>query len=423
MHLRLLRNGTTLLALRITHTLRPCPCEDGFLFPGAIMGAQAEPSICPFPPYLEDLRALCHPDPSSPALHEETLRSTAYTEVTTILRWLSSAFAPATKRAYEKEVHRFCCWALFVARKPLRAMTRGDLEAYETFLLDPPGSWCAIRNRRRNDGAWRPFEGALSEKSRTFAFGVLENLFSFLVDAKIVVQNPVRELRRLRKAITSGRKKPSASLPWKSFDLLVEQLKAECLRVRAGSRQHLEAERMLFVILFMASTGIRAEELVCVRLSDLCCLPPTSYRDESWSLFIGSAKERLESISLNRTAVYAIWRYLTARGIPFPPACSSVPLLSRLGSNQQSIPLTRDAVYYLFKKALSRVADNIEREYPEDASRFRKATPHWLRVTYCRNAADTGHSLPTIQRQVRHRSIVTTADNVQIQNVWRLLRD
>ncbi|WP_454742781.1 tyrosine-type recombinase/integrase [Cupriavidus necator] len=391
--------------------------------PGATMGAQVETSLSPFPPYLEDLRALCHPEQTSTVLLDEVLRSTAYREVTAILQWLSSAFAPATKRAYEKEVHRFYCWALFVARKPLSAMTRTDLESYEAFLGDPPSSWCAIRNRRRINGAWRPFEGALSEASRTFAFGVLENLFSFLVDAKKAVQNPVRELRRVRKALTSGRKRPSPSLPQISFDLLVRELKAECLRATAGSRQRLDAERMLFVILFMASTGIRAEELVCVRHSDLCGHPATSSRDESWSLSVRGATERVEIIALNRTAVYAVWRYLTARRIPFPPARSNAPLLSRLGSDEQFLPLTRDSVYVIVKKALSLVADNIELEHPEDAARFRKATPHWLRVTYCRMAADAGHSLPTIQRQMRHQSIATTANNVQTESRWRLPRD
>lgn len=352
------------------------------------MVAQPDPPIIPqLPSSLRDLQTLCQPEnPCDPL--DCALLNGAYRELGTVLRWLSSFSTRATERAYEKEVHRFYCWALFVARKLLAEITQSDLDSYE-FLRDPPESWCGMRNRRRAAGDWRPFEGPLSDASCAFAFRVLESLFSFLVDFRHIEHNFFRERRRLRKKSASGTQKPSRALPFLSFRLLTQELKSECAKFSVDHPAHAEAERMLFVIQFIGNTGVRGEELARIRLSDIFCYKSPSLGDETWLVSLRDANGQLaRRIVLNPSAKFAILRYLVARGVPFPPPPSPAPLLSRFRGDQQISPLGRDSVYGIVKIALNLVANNIEDKHPVEAARFRKATPRWLRVTYYRIIAN-----------------------------------
>ena len=355
-------------------------------------------SISPFPSSLRDLRTLCQPghpcDPVDRALHDG-----AYQELGTVLQWLSGFATHATERAYEKEVHRFYCWALFIDRKLLAEITPSDLDFYDAFLRDPPDSWCGMRNRRRTAGDWRPFEGALSDASCSFAFRVLESLFSFLVDFRHIQYNLFRERRIRRKKSAMGSTKPSRSLPLLSFVRLLRELELECEKFPVGHPAHDEAERMLFVIRFMGNTGIRGEELACIRLSDLFCYKSPSSGDETWSLSLRNASgQQARKIVLNPSAKYAIYRYLAARGIHIPPPPSATPLVSRLHGDEQAVPLGRDSIYGIVKNAVNIVADRIEHKNPDEAARFRKATPHWLRVTYRRMNVDSRQNVYAIPR-------------------------
>ncbi len=364
------------------------------------MAAQAdEMTISPFPSSLRDLRTLCQPEhPCDPA--DRTLRDGAYQELGTVLQWLSGFTTSATERAYEKEAHRFYCWVLFVDRKLLAEITQSDLDSYEAFLRDPPDHWCGMRNRRRAAGDWRPFEGALSDSSCSFAFRVLESLFSFLVDFRHIQYNLFRERRLLRKKSATGPQKPSRSLSFLSFDRLIRELEPECAKFPVGHPAHEEAERMLFVILFMGNTGVRGEELARIRLSDLFYYKAPSLGDEKWSLSLRSARgQRARYIDLNPSAKYAVWRYLAARGVPLPPPPSPVPLVCRLHEERPVVPLGRDSIYGIVKRALNLVADKIEHKYPDEAARYRKASPHWLRVMYFRMNTDARQDVYAFPRK------------------------
>lgn len=336
------------------------------------------------PTTLREFQALC--EKGCPGhFFDAAFCSGAYRELDLLLQWLSSFSENATKRAYEKEVHRFYCWTFFVCRKLVAEIGASDLDSYENFVRNPPKSWCGTRNRRRAAGLWRPFEGALSETSCRFAFRVLDSLFAFLADFSKIQRNPFRVWFRVRKSSSMERRKPSPSLSFSSFSLLIKILNAECERFSRDQPERAATERMLFVIDFMGNTGVRGEELACIRLSDLFVYRSPVSSDDKWLFSLTNiCGEKYRRIVLNASAKLAVLRYLLARGLPFPPPPSAAPLVSRLCNAEPLIPLGKDSIYGIVKDGLDLVASKIEQEHPDEADQFRKASPHWLRVTFHR---------------------------------------
>ncbi|CAG9184435.1 tyrosine-type recombinase/integrase [Cupriavidus pampae] len=337
----------------------------------------------------------------------------ADTDIDAIHTWLAE-YPPtsSTFRAYRKEAQRFYCWVIGIAGKPLSSLKREDLDAYRAFITNPPAEWCGRRNARKATGQWKPFEGPLSERSRAYAMTVLEGLFTYLTDVRYLDGNPFKAARYRRKAGPQPGKVPK-HFPLHTFERLVSALQSECERLAGQGDAHIEAERMLFVVRFLANTGLRRFELAKARLGDMY-----PYRDEKaaatyWFLTVVGKGEKTEPVAINQAAVAALERYLRLLGLDRRHSDPATPIVIRLGHQglqaALSEPLTNDAMYNLVKKALRTAARILEVEHPEDAVLIRKATPHWFRHTFTTLMSQNGHPLPVIQSQLRHASIATTA--------------
>lgn len=111
------------------------------------------------------------------------LQIAADTDVEAVRLWLAEyAGSPHTLRSYRKEAVRLLLWATQALGKPLSSLTREDFLLYEQFLAAPTGDWADPARPRR--GGMRPlFDGALSERSRHQALGIVSGLLSYLVSA------------------------------------------------------------------------------------------------------------------------------------------------------------------------------------------------------------------------------------------------
>ncbi len=105
-------------------------------------------------------------------------------------------------------------------------------------------------------------------------------------------------------------------------------------------------------------------------------------------------------------ADFARYRHFHALA-PLPAENGRVPVI--LGIAGRSSALTPTAVYQIVKDTFRRIADALEPEDSDKASRVRRASTHWLRHTAATHQAEAGTPVHHIQQNLRHSSIGTTS--------------
>ena len=197
-------------------------------------------------------------------------------DLAAIQAWLQLHESAATQRAYRKEAERVLLWAVVQLGKPLSSLTTEDAIAYRAFLRDPkPRARWVGPHRQRSAPDWRPFtqqdraekdkSQVLSPASIAYALNVVNNLFGWLVDQRYLLANPF-----------SGVKVPSAERK-RVLDTSHAFTEAEWLLVRTIAndleRKHgwegAAAIRARFLLDFSYATGLRAGELVGLRLKQI----------------------------------------------------------------------------------------------------------------------------------------------------------
>ncbi|WP_432262802.1 tyrosine-type recombinase/integrase [Cupriavidus sp. TMH.W2] len=370
------------------------------------------------PPSLDEIAKRGLPDHLSGRdganrCHTGVRQIAADTDIEAIHVWLAEyTDRAATLRAYRKEVQRFYCWVVGIARKPMSSLTREDLDGYREFLAAPPASWCGRRNARKATGQWKPFEGPLSPRSRAYAMTVIEGLFTYLTDVRYLDGNPFKAARFRRKVGPQPGQLPKF-FPLHTFERLMAALQSECERLMGEGDQHIEVERMLFVVRFLANTGLRREELAKARLGDLYLNRDIASATDFWFLTVTGKGDKTASIAVNRAAMGALERYMRLLKLDPRRSDPHTPLVVKIGlqglNASLSQPVSEDSIYGIVKKALRLAATILKAEHPEDANTLLKATPHWFRHTFTTLMTQLGHPLPLIQSQLRHASIATTA--------------
>ncbi|MFV8598621.1 phage integrase family protein [Ralstonia pseudosolanacearum] len=129
-------------------------------------------------------------------------RITAGHDYAAIQTWLSLwPEGSHTWRAYRKEAERFLAWAILERGKAFSDLATDDCLAYRAFLAqaDFGPRWSGPRVARSLPG-WRPFQGALSPRSRAYAEQALTALCAWLVGRRYLDSNPWDGLPTLRVA-------------------------------------------------------------------------------------------------------------------------------------------------------------------------------------------------------------------------------
>lgn len=315
--------------------------------------------------------------------------------------WLALQESEATRRAYRKEAERLILWAIIERSKPLSSLTTEDATAYRAFLRHPaPRSRWVGPARPRMSPEWRPFAGALAARSVAHALSVLGALFRWLIEQRYLLANPFAGIK-----VRGGSRSAAldASRAFSDGEWAWIRVVADGLEWSQGWSEP-AAQRLRFVLDFGYACGLRAGELVGLRLGQL----QVDSHGEHWLDLVGKGGKagRVAVPSLARAALDT---YLAQRGLPTTRSRwdPGMPLLASLQEDGAAITSAR--LRAMLRRFFEAAAAAVENESPAAANKLRRATPHWLRHTHATHALDRGAELTSVRDNLRHASISTTS--------------
>lgn len=342
----------------------------------------------------------------------------ADTDLEAIATWLQeNEHSKQTYRVYRKEVERLISWTYLTQQKPLSSLTREDINDYYAFLADPQPllMWCARRYNLRTSPEWRPFEGGLADRSRKHSMTVLGSLFSYLFDMGYLSGNPMIRWGKKRQTVETESNNVLAQdnyLDKKELNLLFETLETAADQIQkndaAGLRLKTKYERWLFLVRFLVNTGMRRDELAIATIRDMRYETHAMTNESKWFMMVKGKGSKYRKIIIPSGAMRAWARYQEHHQHTASPMGGDCPLLLSAWGGEQS-SLSGQAVYSIVKEALTFGQEALFESHPQIAAKFLKATPHWLRRSFATIASQHKISIQTVQLQLGHSSIETTA--------------
>lgn len=341
--------------------------------------------------------------------------------------WLSRyKEKPATQRSYRKEAERFLLWCARELQKPLSSVTSPDCQRYRAFLQAVPASWVQRGPLLRTDPAWRAFRTQPSAASQKQALVILQTLFGGLVDAGYLVANPMRMLMK------------SFNLPATKMDIGRAFSQAEwqhvlnCLEVLPVGPERL---RLKCILALLVTSGIRLDELAKARHRDLR-LEQLPDLPETWVLTVTGKRNKTREVPLHSEVVQLLARHsrdfveedsLLAPVNPMDLALirtlhasvaqwrkvegvggADCTLIATAVSARAGSALSGAGIYVVLKRFFQTVAKSADGA-ELDARRFEKASTHWMRHTFVRQALVNGVPIEVVSELAGHASIDTTS--------------
>ena len=326
---------------------------------------------------------------------------------------------PSTLRSYRKEVERFLMWCAQDLRKPLSSVTSPDCQKYREFLQAVPRTWIEPVPLKRNDPAWRAFRSQPSAASQKQALVILQALFGGLVDAGYLVANPMRSLMK------------SFNLPNSRMDITRSFTEKEwqhvlgCLDALPVGPERL---RLKCILELLVTSGIRLDELATARHRNLRqeTLPDLP---QTWILTVTGKRNKTREIPLNADVVHL----LALHGGDFREEDQkstdpgNIPLIRTLHasvaqwgrgeggafevgpvSDKPGSALSAAGIYAVLKRFFKHAAKSAQ-ESGLDPRRFEKASTHWMRHTFVRQALVDGVPIEVASNMAGHASLTTTS--------------
>ncbi|TWO68083.1 tyrosine-type recombinase/integrase [Caenimonas sedimenti] len=342
----------------------------------------------------------------------ETCVLAADNDLAAIQAWLQLHESPATRRAYRKEAERLLLWAVVQLGKPLSSLTTEDANAYRAFLRDlkPRARWVGP-HRPRSAPDWRPFNGELSPASVAYALTVINNLFGWLVDQRYLLANP---FSKVKVAAAQRKRVIDVSHAFTEGEWLLVRAIANDLEGKHGW-QAPAAERARFLLDFSYATGLRAGELVGLRLKQIVL------EEDDWWIDLVGKGQKAGRVALPPLGRNALERYLRLRGISADPRRWTAEL-ALVANMQDETRITSTRLWVVMKRAFRSIAAAARAlETPQEAlaEKLEAASPHWMRHTHARHALARGAELLSVRDNLRHASIATTSIYLQAEDVKR----
>jgi len=344
----------------------------------------------------------------------------ARTDVEAVNAWLARyQDKTSTLRSYRKESERFLLWCAQELRKPLSSVTAVDCQAYRVFLQAVPRTWIEPAPLKRSDPGWRAFRGQPSAASQRQALIILQALFSGLVDAGYLVANPMKALIK------------SFDLPHTRMDLTRSFTEKEwrfVLHCVQELPEGAERTRLQCILELLVSSGLRLEELANarhrnLRLENLPELPQT------WVLTVTGKRNKTRDIPLQAEVV----QLLAQHGAQFRDEDSANPDQAEIGlvrtlypsvgqwgqgeggvvalsskTERPGAPISAAGIYAVLKRFFRWAAKRAPEAGLEPA-RFEKASTHWMRHTFVRQALVDGVPIEVASNLAGHASLATTS--------------
>ena len=326
---------------------------------------------------------------------------------------------PSTQRSYRKEAERFMLWCGQELKKPLSSVTSPDCLAYREFLKAVPAHWIHPAPVARIDPMWRAFRGQPGAASQKQALVILQTMFGALCDAGYLVANPM-------KALMKGFDFPSSKVDIRrAFSEKEWGHVLQCLEAMPESSERI---RLKCILELLVTSGIRLEELARarhghLRVETLPDLPQT------WVLTVTGKRNKTREVPLNDDVV----RLLATHGKDFMEEdkhCANpdeLPLIRTLHasvaqwgrddagtlvasavSDQTGSGLSASGIYTVLKRFFGQAAKSAG-QAQLDPHRFEKASTHWMRHTFVRQALVDGVPIEVVSELAGHASIDTTS--------------
>jgi integrase len=235
--------------------------------------------------------------------------------------------------------------------------------------------------------------------------------------------NPVARRRRAKGMGTAGgvRTNTQRYLPQSIMAAVVDVL-AEAALAEAETRRGRDLERGLFVLRFLANTGLRRAELAQARWSHLEYVE-TEDGTRVRVLNVTGKGARERQVVLTPAALESLNRYHRVYGVPDAMGDNRPLFLAISGRNLQSLAaLEESQVYRVLQKGFDDAAQLLKaagRLSAEQLERLLAATPHWMRRTYATLCLERGVGLKHVQAQLGHKSSMTTLSYQASERVVR----
>lgn len=344
----------------------------------------------------------------------------ATNDLEAVSAWLSRYNEkPSTQRSYRKEAERFLLWCAQELKKPLSSVNSPDCQKYREFLQAVPATWMQHRPLKRTDPGWRAFRSQPSAASQKQALVILQTLFGGLVDAGYLVANPMRSVMK------------GFDLPASRMDIRRSFTEAEWAHVlKCVDAQPVGPERLRLkcILELLVTSGIRLDELAKaqhkhLRIESLPDLP------ETWIMTVTGKRNKTREVPLNADVV----ELLATHGKEFleeDKHCSdkdNLPLIRTLGASvpqwgrgqggelvtnsrteQAGSALSASGIYAVLKRFFRQAAKSAA-QAGLDEQRFEKASTHWMRHTFVRQALVDGVPIEVASELAGHASIDTTS--------------
>jgi integrase/recombinase XerD len=326
-----------------------------------------------------------------------------------------------TQRAYRKEMGRFLLWLQATREyRPdmLRKVTTQEIQEYALFLLNPRPFDAGFLAHH----GWRhsPFRKPLSESSRAYAIRLITLMFSRLQNLESEGEAPYSKFNpavhvsaayKRRGAKTNRIRKAFDSTEWQAIITTIDNLP------RTTAKDDAIYYRARWIFAFMYHTFSR--------IGDVAALKMSSFRreKEGWYIeLVGKGNLEAEIIATPEL-IYELSLYRKSLSLPelptFEETTPGVVAFRKKSGNPYS-GLSSKSIYLLCKEIFHRAAILLADSDPTAASRFRAATPHWLRHTSITHALEQGIKPRYVQSQARHSSLSVTAgyDHAD-RSAWR----
>lgn len=329
--------------------------------------------------------------------------------------------SPNTQRAYRKEMGRFLLWLQATREyRPdmLRKVSTQEIQQYALFLLNPrpfDPDFLAQHGWTHN-----PFRKPLSESSRAYAIRLITLMFSRLQNLESEGEAPYSKFNpavhvsaayKRRGAKTNRVRKAFDAIEWQAIITTIDNLP------RTTVKDEAIYHRARWIFAFMYHTFSRIGDVAALRMN--------SFRreKEGWYIeLLGKGNLQAEIIAtpelIDELSLYR--KSLSLPELPtFEETTPGVVAFRKKAGNPYS-GLSSKSIYLLCKEIFYRAALVLADSDPNAASRFRAATPHWLRHTSITHALEQGIKPRYVQSQARHSSLSVTAgyDHAD-RNAWR----
>lgn len=377
-------------------TLLPLP---GSAMGGHFFSAATKLLQAPIDGTMEEPVSTGREDPISHSLQEKSFALpsmlNARNDADAVRTWVQThAGSAATVKSFWREARVFLLW-LQLERNHLRFadVKVNDCLAFRAFLENIPPHWISRQRAQPGQPGWAPFRGPLSETSRHHLINIVASLFAYLERADYLRQNPWP----LIKTRATMKKTAANTLDTRAFSAEAQtQIQAFIAQCPASPAQ----ARMQFMVVFLASVGLRASELLSAQVQDV---RPTPY---GYALEVVGKANKRRVVALPPIAVNAIEDYLHARGLgDIGSAPKHAPLLASAIDPMESI--SYQALYLTMRTWLGKAIDQaaipaLEKQLLQGAS------THWLRHTFATRAIEREVPMEVVQAQLGHSSINTT---------------